>query len=80
MSSPITIERIKKLIKNAEEAHVPEQEINNLREYLEEMQSPDFHHQPSPEPTIKEFEVNGKTVTIYSPYPSDRDDFEGVEF
>jgi hypothetical protein len=80
MSIPITIRGIETQIRRAIAAGVSQEKIDRLKSYLQEMKSPNFRRPAPPEPTVREIERNGKKVVIYSPYPSDKDDFEDVEF
>jgi hypothetical protein len=76
MSSPVTIKKLERSISRAIAAGVPQEKIDELKSYLQEMKSPNFRHPEPPKPTVQEIERNGKKVVIYSPYPSDKDDFE----
>lgn len=86
---PVTAQKIERLIKEAEEAGIPEEELHELREELDDIKHGRVRKPIATGLTYTEVIRDGKRVVRVSTAPippddsldeEDEDDFEGVTF
>ncbi len=79
---PVTVEKIEARLQEARAARVPENELQELCEYLEELKMGRLASQKDDGEMYKKVEKEEETIVRIStaPMTSDDDDFEGVPF
>ncbi|MUG95710.1 hypothetical protein F7734_26485 [Scytonema sp. UIC 10036] len=80
--SRISAEKIEKLIAEAEQAGIPDEELQELRDYLAEIKSAKMITEVKTEPMYQEFIRAGKRVVRISTGPmfSNDNDFDSLTF
>ncbi len=79
---PVTADKLEKQIAEYQKAGIPDGELQDLRDRLEEIKYGKLSKQTKAEPMYKKFTSDGRKVVSLStaPMSSDDDDFEGVAF
>ncbi len=79
----VSADKIQSLIEEAEQAGVPDEELQELREHLANLKSASgtMTRKAKTEPMYQEFIRDGKRIVLVSTAPtSSNDDFDGLNF